>query len=325
MELHLSESIWQKILDSCCEANVDQQYLAFLQDALNSSFRIGTTEEIYLGKWAQLPGLCCQAAGGDPFWTIEISAAWLLFYLAADLMDSVEDEDEPDHWWEEYGAAAALNSASGLFFSASRILNSLNDKKETRDFASSLVDDFYCSFLRMSGGQHQDILTETISLDQYWKISKEKSGTFFALGARAGSRLATSNVDKINFYSQFGNHLGVLVQILDDLGDLKNIKRTLSQNQLSNLYHSLPIVYSLEVCSKTEREELLLNLAAAPEDDESAEKAVELIDRSGCELYILTELERHKNLAIDFLIQSKPYSPAKEFLIGFIQQLGKPS
>ena len=44
-------------------------------------------------RWALLPGLCCQAAGGDPQAAKEISSAWLLLHIAAHIVDDVEDGD----------------------------------------------------------------------------------------------------------------------------------------------------------------------------------------------------------------------------------------
>jgi hypothetical protein len=44
------------------------------------------------------------------------AAAWLLFYAAAHLMDSLEDRDDPDPWWQALGPSAAINIATGLYF-----------------------------------------------------------------------------------------------------------------------------------------------------------------------------------------------------------------
>ncbi|HSF81459.1 MAG TPA: hypothetical protein VLA49_09505, partial [Anaerolineales bacterium] len=70
---------------------------------------------------AGLPALCCQAAGGKPAWADAVTAAWLCFYQAAHLMDSLQDQDEPEPWWTEAGPGVALNVASGLYFSAALV------------------------------------------------------------------------------------------------------------------------------------------------------------------------------------------------------------
>jgi len=136
-------------------------------------------------RWALLPGLCCQAAGGDPQWADDVAAAWLLYYVAADLMDTVEDRDEPDLWWAEMGPGFALNVASGLFFSASQALNHLHIQQETHVAASAITENFNRSFLKMCGGQHTDLVQPEPTLTQYWETVAGKSGTFFTL-ARLG-------------------------------------------------------------------------------------------------------------------------------------------
>ena len=76
--------------------------------------------------WSALPGLCCQAAGGRAQLAEPVAAAWLLFYVAAHLMDDLEDQDNPDPWWRSLGPGAAINIATGLYFSAGLALQELS-------------------------------------------------------------------------------------------------------------------------------------------------------------------------------------------------------
>jgi geranylgeranyl diphosphate synthase type I len=323
LENPIITSIWKRIERSWSEAKVEPSYIDFLYKALSSSG--GDTGGIQnLSRWALIPSLCCQAAGGDPIWTIDIAAAWILFYYAADLMDSVEDQDEPEKWWAELGPGAAINAASGMFFCASGLLNGFYQIESIKLFAHNLIEDFNNSFLSMCGGQHLDIISGTLNLQEYWRIAELKSGTFFALAARSGAMTATDDVKQIESFSHFGHHLGLLIQILDDLDDLKMIQKKLLPRQAASLKHSLAIVYSMEVASPNERHQLLELLNSAPSNLTSAHKAIMLIEKLGANLYILTEIERHKRLALSYLSQADPQTPAADKLQEYIHQLANP-
>ena len=140
-------------------------------------------------KWAILPGLCCQSAGGQAEWANDIAAAWLLFYIAADIMDTVEDLDQPDAWWVEFSPGTAVNLASGLYFTATRVLDRLYRKQPTQKAAADINEKLIDGFLIMCSGQHNDLIRDRFTLDEYWKTSAAKSGQFFGMACWAGARV----------------------------------------------------------------------------------------------------------------------------------------
>ncbi len=270
-----------------------------------------------------LPGLCCQAAGGDPLWTDDITSSWYLLYVAAHLMDSVQDQDEPDEWWADSGPGAALSVATGLFFSATQTLNHLMDDQHTRNAAAAIIEDFSKSFLAMSGGQYRDLTQPQPSLEQYWEVSSAKSGVFFALACRSGARLATQETHLLDAYGSFGQQIGALVQIRDDLQDLIPPQTSELHGWRRKLSRSLATVYALEVLQPTQRERLQECLAAVPFDMQAVENALHLIDQSGAALYLLVEMERHRSQGLAVLEQTSGRSPAKDILGDFLNNLSK--
>jgi geranylgeranyl pyrophosphate synthase len=270
-----------------------------------------------------LPGLCCQAAGGNPIWADDITAAWYLLYIANHLMDSVQDQDEPDDWWADLGPGAALGVATGLFFSATHVLNRLQDSPSTCHAAASIIDDFSQSFLCMSGGQYRDLTQTQPTLDQYWEILSSKSGVFFALACRCGARLATDDPQLLAAYGSFGQQVGILVQIRDDLQDLHLPQDAELPTWGSKMSHSLATVYALEVLPHEQRDRLLKYLAVVPFDLQAVENALSLIDQSGAGLYFLVEVERHRNLGLAALERTSGRLPAIETLASFLDDLCK--
>ncbi len=220
-----------------------------------------------LSQWVELPGLCCQAAGGRPEWADDLTVAWLLFYAAADLMDKVQDQDEPAGWWRGLGAGAALSAATGLYFSAALALNQLAHNDKYGSAAVGLTQDVYKTFLEMTGGQYADLVNQNPTLEQYWESIGAKSGGFFALVCRAAAQLADQDREQLNGFQKYGYHLGMLVQILDDLEDVRPLFGRQIPGQRQELAHSLPVIYALSVLSDAENDDLKRLLASAPVDE----------------------------------------------------------
>ena len=276
-----------------------------------------------LSQWMLLPGLCCQAAGGQSHWADDIITAWFLFYVGAHIMDSVEDQDPPDNWWIDFGSGIAVNVASGFYFSASIALQDLHESSYTRHVANEVIQDFNRSLLAMCGGQHRDLSWSEPTLDQYWQTTGKKSGTFFSLACRSGARLGTDDSLKIESYSKFGYHLGVLVQIFDDLEDLEQQNLVDTTQTRLGLRKSLPFVYALEVVNPEDRQKLEKYLCSSLENHNSIDEVIRLLDESEAALYIQAEIERQRSSAMDALKAAEPESKAGDALLSNLQNFGK--
>jgi hypothetical protein len=167
------------------------------------SSKIDASENQRQLDWLLLPSLCCQAAGGDPNVTNEVAGAWLLFYTAAHVFDSIEDQDQLEDNLAQWRPGVNINIATGLVISASSILNDLSQRENTREIAHELGQDFFGGILTMASGQHADLVSRQLELKQWYEIAEAKSGSFFSLACRSGARLGTSDPDKINSYSDY--------------------------------------------------------------------------------------------------------------------------
>jgi geranylgeranyl pyrophosphate synthase len=318
------KSIGEKIDFSWSRLNISSEYSELLHLALKSDGGGDTAPARHTGRWGLLPGLCCQAAGGEASQADVIAAAWMVFYAAADIMDSIQDQDEPAAWWKEAGPAAALSAATGLFFFASSLLNQIYTQEVPPRIAAQLVEDFYLGFLKMSSGQYDDLTHPHATLEQFWEIASEKSGAFFALACRAGASLASKNRQNIESYAQFGKYLGLLIQILDDLEELKTLTSSVSADRVDKIRRSLPMVYALNVYPPSSKEKLGLYLREAVRDPGAAKQAFQMIEGSGAVIYLLTEIERHRDLAVKSLMAAHARQPARDILTSFVNQLGIP-
>jgi geranylgeranyl pyrophosphate synthase len=274
-----------------------------------------------ISRWAELPGLCCQAAGGLVDWADDVTLAWLLFYSAADLMDSVQDQDEPDEWWREQGPGAALAAASGLYFSGSLVLDGLNRKAEISQAAPGVISDFYQAFLVMTSSQYRDLTAQLSTLEEYWRLAESKSGAFFRLACLAGARLGNSDKNNLRAYANYGLHMGLLIQVMDDLDDIRQLRGLVPAKLKGKINGSLPFVYAYEMSSTPTQENLLACLDSADQNQSAVDDLVVLLDECQAALYVMAEMEHQRRSAISSLDQATPLQPYKDALISLISDL----
>ncbi len=272
-------------------------------------------------RWALLPGLCCQAAGGDPDSTKEISSAWLLLYIAAHIVDDVEDGDLENDVKTLRGPGSAISVANGLFLSASLLLNNLHGREHAKRLAAQISADFYNTILIMTSGQHYDLMNEQLSLKQWWQVAEAKSGSFFSLACRCGAQLGVEDPEKIKCYSDFGFHLGLMLQILDDIEDLQPLFSSEDRELPINIQKSLAMAYAFDVLPETDRTELIERINTKPREQQRDESIAEMLDQCGAGLYMLAEVEKQFNFGMIALEMASPSSPAGERLETLMYQL----
>jgi len=269
------------------------------------------------------PRLSYQACGGSDHFPPEISAAWYLFYLAADLMDSVQDFDQRvDLANTPYSFSEWLNLASSYFFIANAILTALLDQDYDKRRVASVLKSFQERLLEMCEGQQQDLSTQEFSLSSYLEMLRKKSGAFFSLACYAGARMATDDLGCVKNLANFGSHVGSILQILDDLEDWHRLQAGESPLSRSlNWYKNLPTVYTLEVLPDDQKlafRRVIDNLAERPEEWQSY---VAWVNQTGAALYIMTMLTQEAELARKHLHNNRLQPVAKATLIRILNRL----
>jgi geranylgeranyl diphosphate synthase type I len=261
-----------------------------------------------------LPGLCCEAAGGSAQRAEAVTAAWLLFYTAGHLLDNVADEVVVQEVRPSWGPGTTINIATGLIASANIILNMLEEFGISRGAAYATRDDFYRSMLKACTGQHADLTLVNPTLEQCWETAEAKSGAVFAVACRAGARLATDDLEGIDLFGQFGHHLGMLLQIGDDIRGLWP-KGSTPSDLLAGRRWTLPVAYAMAVTPPAIHNHLDMCLLIAPTDHNSEVEARSQIIESGAVLYLAAEAARYHNQARAMLMSTAGDSPARDTLL----------
>jgi hypothetical protein len=265
-----------------------------------------------------LPGLCCQAAGGDPRWADDLTAAWFLFYIAAHLMDGIQDQDPIDPIWGITEPGTILSVASGYFFTASKILNMMKQSNDQNMNINQIIDEIYNHFLIMCSGQYRELSLSEHSIETYWEIAEAKSGSFFRIACRYGAALARNDPVLLDGYGDFGFHFGILVQIYDDLEEIERLEFQNAHKSISEIKKSIPMVFAMETLPRKLHDYLLDCLNYLPD---RADEVVEILDQSGAGLYVEIEIQKHRDKAIRALNKVSPRSPAGEMILSYLPNI----
>lgn len=241
-----------------------------------------------------LPALCCQALGGDALDVLELNIAWSLLYAAFYLLDKVEDSEDIPLLNEIIGSGEVTNVATGLIFCAELTLAKLAlDQKFDLATMAFLLASFNRMALRTCSGQHLDLSLKEPDIIAVWKSVSAKSGDFFALACLTGASLKTKDQNILDAFETFGRHLGVLIQIANDIEGMWGIDGKSSDIARGKV--TLPVAYALHVLA-ADKKVTLKHLFLSSEGFAEAE-ARRMIIECGALIYLLLEAEKHRRQA----------------------------
>jgi geranylgeranyl diphosphate synthase, type I len=233
----------------------------------------------------QMPLLVHEAITGDERAALPVAAACTLFFLGADLYDSILDHELPPYWRTRDSAEVNL-VATTLLAALPQLSIALLRKEGTppaRLWALSHL--FADTILELNAGQHEDVLfpnLENVSLEDSRLMAERKSGSAGALLAKAGAVLATDDPLTIEAYAAFGLCFGTAKQLINDVWDIWGED---TSRDLLNGKRTLPIVHALSTLRGEQRERLQNLLAVARESAEHHDEVRALLAAAGTVRY----------------------------------------
>ncbi|MCS7248518.1 MAG: polyprenyl synthetase family protein [Anaerolineales bacterium] len=240
------------------------------------------------------------------------------------MMDSIQDQENRDEG-SIISVAEGLNLASGFFFIANALLTEVLKTKNDFPALYDVIGAFHTRLLEMCDGQQQDLCAKELSLEGYLDMLRKKSGAFFSLACYIGARMACGRPDWWKRFSDFGSHLGVVIQILDDLEDWYKLQE-LQNNAQSVLpkmdwYKNLPAVYALEVLPSKERRDFRRAIDKVGKETSAVSDYIGWVNRSGAALFILALIGREVGYAKEALSEEALVAQPKEDLIRILELL----
>ena len=166
---------------------------------------------------AVLPLASAAATGGEPTRAIPFTAAWVVFNVAYRLLDDLQDQDRPDGYWAELGVPRASNVATALVLLGFELMG---DNPWSKERERGIRELFCAEAMRVAAGQDRDLRGETHTLEAYWQTIEDKNARIYAVACACGALSACDEPALVEACHRYGFHLGLALQVFDDLQGL---------------------------------------------------------------------------------------------------------
>jgi len=234
MSVQSDQDISKEINKILTKAQLSPVMLRMINTSLNADNKTGE-----LFKWAHLSLLSCDCVSGDQEVALTGAIAMEFFALAADIFDDIQDQDNDDLPWRKLPSVNAVNLATCLLMLAYEVVSTISDSGLSREVSVILNR----TGIRASDGQFQEFLynsSDKITLEQYFEVVTRKSGSLTACACKIGATIGGAPESLVLQLDQFGESLGIMSQIRNDLNDFLNFEK---KNDFINNTKTLPYVY----------------------------------------------------------------------------------
>lgn len=246
-----------------------------------------------------------RAVGASPEVAIPGAVAVELIHNFSLVHDDVMDRDgERRHRptvWALFGEGEAILAGDALAALAQSVL--LEDPSPQRVRACAALA---AATTEMIVGQALDLSFETrsdVSVDECRRMAGRKTGTLLSYAGSVGAILAGAPEEVTTALADFGAHLGLAFQAIDDILGIWGRPDTTGKpvgNDLRQHKKTLPIVAAL-AAHRPESAELARLLARGALNDVDVARAVELCEVAGGRRWTLEEADRQLRRAFDAL------------------------
>lgn len=158
-----------------------------------------------------------------------------------------------------------------------------------------------------------------ITEDIYFEVIRQKTASLIATCCEAGAVSVDRN-DLAPTMRKFGELVGLAFQVKDDIfdygseGDIgKPTGIDIRERKMT-----LPLIYTLNNCSKETKRELMNIVKNHNENQKSVQRAIQLVHENGGIIYAHKKMMELKNEALSIL-ETIPDSEAKKSLIGLVE------
>jgi len=272
------------------------------------------------GKRVRPLALLLSAAcfGSIPQPACELAVVAELVHLATLLHDDVVD-DAPERRGKPAARVLWGNAVSVL---AGDLLLTHALERTSAVAPRAILADLFATLRRLVDGEIVQLRGRT-ELDPrqatYFAIVEDKTASLFAWAARAGAAIAGASEAHVQALGEFGGHVGVAFQLVDDLLDYEGDPALTGKNLHTDLREgklTLPLILAVER-NPALRDELGL---ARDLDRDAAARLVAAVHslRTGEEVRALADRETARALAA---LARLPSSPAREMLAAIATEL----
>ncbi len=242
---------------------------------------------------AILPLATCKAVGGNAENAVHIAAATVVAAAALRIFDDALDQDRAKGLWYRTGASRAWNYGTAL---EALSFNILRQAPLNSEQISQVSGHFIEAFCQIASGQDRDLLGVTKTIEDYWLTIEQKSAYGYQTGCLCGALVGTEHQDLIEACGTFGYHLGLALQILNDMESIwcPDGKTDLRQGKVT-----LPLIYGLNA-SHPEQEELK-NIVENCTISNHGERIKQILDHIDTQSFLIWAALKEREQALDAL------------------------
>jgi geranylgeranyl diphosphate synthase type I len=254
--------------------------------------------------------LAAEAAGGEWQSALPAAAAVELIHNFSLIHDDIEDNGTIRRGrptvWKVWGAAQAINTGDAMFALANISLMDLEESLSV-DTALQVSKIFHTTCLRLTQGQHLDILFEDldlVSLEEYWQMVGGKTAALLAFSLEAGALCGVVPQEIQANYRDFGHNLGLAFQAQDDIlgiwGDQDQIGKS-NTGDLVTGKKTLPVLYGL-----AQKKGFYERWTEGSITSEEAVNLSVILEAEGSRAYAQNTADQLTNLALTALEKAQP-------------------
>lgn len=215
--------------------------------------------------------------------------------------DDIEDGDEfrrhRPTLWRIWGQPQAINTGDGMFALARLTLLDLLHEEHSPSTVVALSALLDRTCLRLCEGQHLDMSFEgrhDVTAPMYLAMIERKTAALIECALEMGARLGGADDALASRLAAFGRALGVGFQLRDDLLGIWATSAVLGKVASGDLRRrkmSLPVIYTLQQASSSDRSDLLAMYAGvAPPSDDDVALALTVLERYGAHEHVRAAL-----------------------------------
>jgi len=198
--------------------------------------------------------LSCQAVGGDATRVLPSAAAVELVHNLSLIHDDIQDRSYERRGrptvWKLWGKSQAINIGDFMFALASLTLLKLKDNGVSSEEIVHSLHLLAKACKELCEGQFLDIEFENrvdITVEDYLNMIRKKTAALIAASTSMGAYLGKGG-EKVQYFHQFGEALGMAYQIRDDILGIWGMKESTGKSieeDLRQRKKTLPVVYAL--------------------------------------------------------------------------------
>lgn len=238
--------------------------------------------------------LCaCEIAGGDIEKAIPAASSWVLYRIAATILDTIQDEHPQEVFWFKNGKSEAMNLAMSMLTLAQVSLTYLD--LET-NLSNKIARQLGYTYSKLALGQTQKFELDHLSEKSYISMVFNKAGNFLGTGFWLGGIIGSPQTMMPDLLYEYGLSVGLKSQILDDCEDISE--------DIRNRDYSLPVIFALsaqESTKSTHLKKLLLQDSLNKNEYAEIEKLVIDLDGVKKALYTASQYQKKAKKCLESL------------------------